>query len=162
MKQKLKIESKSTFLTAEDTLDIAVANSMQKQVNKLTAEIASLLQPILMRSVTRSDDEIEALIPMLPAFYRADLSKRLTERQNNKLILGDSLYELDAAYLEGANAMRSRIPYDRNPHEEGTTEADQWDYGHVNESAGEHIREDIDVVAAKRTGRTFKETVCSQ
>lgn len=75
--------------------------------------------------------------------------------KNNSLVIHDSRYELNSAYLAGAMAMRRRIPNNCNPHEHSTQKHLDWDAGHVNESACEHIRFGIDVISAKRNGRDF-------
>lgn len=78
--------------------------------------------------------------------------------KTNTLICGDTMYHLDAAYRAGAIAMRQRIPYSvANPHRADTQQHDQFDYGHVNESAGEHVRFGVDVIKAQQNGRCFEE-----
>lgn len=78
--------------------------------------------------------------------------------KTNTLICGDDMYHMDAAYRAGARAMRQLIPYSvANPYRDGTQQHDQFDYGHVNESAGEHIRFGVDVIEVAATGRCFEE-----
>ncbi len=68
------------------------------------------------------------------------------------------MYHLDAAYRAGARAMRQGIPYGiSNPYRTFTQQHDQFNYGHVNESAGEHIRFGVDVIEAADAGQCFKE-----
>lgn len=65
------------------------------------------------------------------------------------LIIGDSLYEIDAAYREGARALRLRIPYSCNPHRADSAAHDQWNYGHGNEAEGEHFRFGVDLIETR-------------
>lgn len=75
---------------------------------------------------------------------------------NNKLIIGDTEYEIDAAYRAGAKAMRDGRHFrDSNPYRYGSTNFWQFDYGHQNEADGIHVVEDEDVIAAPMCGRTF-------
>lgn len=73
----------------------------------------------------------------------------------NELITGDTKYELTKAYIAGALAMRAMRPWTCNPHRNGTMAADDWDYGHVNESAGVHVKDGVDIITAEPTGAVF-------
>ena len=66
----------------------------------------------------------------------------------SRIVCGDTLYEIDGAYREGAEAMRRLVPWHCNPHREGSRACGQWSTGHENEAAGEHVRFGVDVVAA--------------
>lgn len=75
----------------------------------------------------------------------------------NTLIVGDTEYTLSKAYRDGALAMRQRIPFTGNPFKDPDCQSySDWDEGHTNESAGEHIRFGIDVITAPATGECFK------
>ena len=77
--------------------------------------------------------------------------------RTNTLLLGDTLYHLDAPYRAGALAMRQGIPWNvANPYRYGTQKHDQFDYGHVNESSCEHIRFGVDVIEAAQVGQCFQ------
>lgn len=79
--------------------------------------------------------------------------------KSDTLICGDEMYHIDTAYKAGARAMRQGIPWNvGNPYRDGTQQYDQWSYGHVNESAGEHIRFGVDVIEVAVTGQCFVET----
>lgn len=81
--------------------------------------------------------------------------------KNNRLIIDDTEYELDGAYLDGALAMRRGVPWICNPHKEKSMRFDQWDYGHVNESARFHTSSsEVDVILAVRNGETFRAKTC--
>lgn len=75
--------------------------------------------------------------------------------KNNKLIVGDTEYEIDQAYRDGAEAARKGRPWmsDRYPGHE--TKSDQWNYGHTNEADGMHIQHGVDVIESKATGAIF-------
>lgn len=75
---------------------------------------------------------------------------------SNTLVVHDTEYEINPRYLDGALAFRGGVPYSCNPHRFGTQSHDDWDYGHVNESAGEHFRFGIDIVLSKRAGQRFE------
>jgi hypothetical protein len=78
--------------------------------------------------------------------------------RNNAIMMGDTIYEVDKAYRDGAEAMRRRVPYNvGNPHRYGTYAHDQWNNGHAHEATGEHVRFGSDIITAPRTGRCFEE-----
>lgn len=78
--------------------------------------------------------------------------------KTNTLIIGDDMYHMDAAYRAGAKAMRRGVPWSvANPYRDGTQQYDQFGYGHVNESSGEHIRFGVDMIGTALTGRCFEE-----
>lgn len=54
------------------------------------------------------------------------------------IVIGDTEYLVDRFYLEGVKAFQSNIPWNCNPYRVGSQRADQWEYGHVNASAGEY------------------------
>jgi hypothetical protein len=74
----------------------------------------------------------------------------------NKLLIGDTEYELSEAYIHGAKAFRANTPNNCNPHRYRSAIHDAWDYGHCNESAGEHFRFGQDVLVAARKGLRFE------
>lgn len=76
----------------------------------------------------------------------------------NELVVGDTVYTMTKAYREGAQAMRDSVPFTCNPHR--NTESQQyfdWDSGHTNEAAREHVRFGIDLLGATLNGRRFEE-----
>lgn len=75
----------------------------------------------------------------------------------NKLVCGDTEFEITPAYRRGALALRAGVSYRFNPFRDGSRAHDDWNDGHVNEDAGEHLRFGIDVVSAKALGRTYEE-----
>ena len=75
----------------------------------------------------------------------------------NTLICGDTEYTMTKAYRDGAMAMRREIPHFANPHRDGTQSAFDWDNGHTNEAAGEHVRFATDVISARQNGAVFEE-----
>lgn len=82
----------------------------------------------------------------------------MAKRTCDEIVVGDSIYELDKAYKEGARAMRAQVPYNvGNPYRAGCYSHDQWNEGHCHEAAGEHIRFGVDVIAARASGRCFEE-----
>lgn len=70
----------------------------------------------------------------------------------NQLIVHDTQYEVGRSYKAGALAFRAGTPNSCNPHRFGSGAHDAWDYGHVNESAGEHFRFGKDVLAEPSRG----------
>lgn len=77
-------------------------------------------------------------------------------RKNNTLVVHDTEYEMNAAYLAGAQAFRDNVPNSCNPYRHLSQSHDFWDYGHVNESADEHFRFGRDVLTAPRDGSRFE------
>lgn len=73
----------------------------------------------------------------------------------NTLICGDTEYTLTQAYRDGAMAMRRQTPHFANPFRDGTQSAEDWDQGHTNEAAGEHVRFGTDVISARPRGAVF-------
>ena len=80
----------------------------------------------------------------------------LVTTANNTLVVHDSEYTMTAAYKAGALAFRSSIPNNCNPHRFHSQAHDDWDFGHVNDSAGEHFRFGSDVLAAPRRSQRFE------
>lgn len=64
----------------------------------------------------------------------------------NRLLCGDTLYDLTPAYIAGALALRRNTPHWANPYSDDSQEADDWDYGHTNEAAHEHHRFGLDLI----------------
>ena len=84
--------------------------------------------------------------------------QRNTTMIYNIIICGDTVYELNAAYLRGANAMRNEISFRDNPFGDGSYSHDQWEAGHEHEAAGEHFRFGRDVLnAIPPEGDTWRE-----
>lgn len=54
------------------------------------------------------------------------------------VIVGDTEYSVDKFYRDGVNACKQNVPWHCNPHRLGSMRHDQWNYGHENESAGDH------------------------
>ena len=81
----------------------------------------------------------------------------MRKSRNNTLIVGDTGYDVSKAYAEGALAMRRGIPWDCNPHRDGTQSNLDWDYGHVNESDNVHrLANGVDIITAKRTATVYR------
>lgn len=72
--------------------------------------------------------------------------------KNNTIVIGDGEYRMTQAYLNGAQALRSGVPYTCNPHARGTQAHEDWSWGHTHEAEGEHFRFGQDMVVAKRNG----------
>lgn len=68
------------------------------------------------------------------------------------ILIGDSIYELDAFYREGARARRACIPYVCCGYRE-SYRRDQWVNGHSHEDEGEHIRFGQDVLTTRKPKR---------
>lgn len=75
--------------------------------------------------------------------------------QNNRLVINDTEYVLDAAYRRGAHACRDHIPYSYNPHHTMSDQNSQWNYGHENEDVGMHVVDGVDIILATRNGTTY-------
>lgn len=54
------------------------------------------------------------------------------------LVIGDTQYLADQFYREGVNDCKRGVPYHNNPYRFGCNRYYQWNYGHENESAGDH------------------------
>lgn len=60
----------------------------------------------------------------------------------NKVLFGENLYEMDAAYSEGVRAARSgRVRFDSVPYTEGSDAAHSWSHGFDNGCEWDHIDE---------------------
>jgi len=77
--------------------------------------------------------------------------------KSNEIVMGDAVYEMTPAYIEGARAMRAEITWHANPHPDGSQSYDDWDYGHTHEAAGEHLRFGLDLIAEPARGASFEE-----
>lgn len=75
----------------------------------------------------------------------------------NRILIGDTLYDLTQAYVSGAQALRRDVPYSCNPHRHGSQRHTDWSLGHENESAKEHLRFNRDLLAAPNRGTIFEE-----
>lgn len=63
-------------------------------------------------------------------------TKTTRKRRQRKLLevqIGDTLYEVDAAYRAGAKAGSDGTSYHANPHRFGSYAYDQWSSGHCHE-----------------------------
>lgn len=58
--------------------------------------------------------------------------------KTNRLLVGDTLYDLTEAYRNGARACRTETPFWANPHRDGSQRHADWAAGHDNEAAGLH------------------------
>jgi hypothetical protein len=67
-----------------------------------------------------------------------------------RILIGDTIYEINAAYRAGARAMRDNVTYKACPHRDGSYACDQWQSGHCHEADGEHFRFGCDVLATRR------------
>lgn len=76
--------------------------------------------------------------------------------KNNIIVVHDSEYVMNQAYLNGAQAFRRSVPWNCNPHREDSEAHEAWSNGHVNDSAGEHYRFGKDLVAVSRNGARFE------
>jgi hypothetical protein len=76
----------------------------------------------------------------------------------NELVAGDSVYTMTKAYRDGAQAMRDSVPFTCNPYRNRDSQQYyDWDDGHTNEAAGEHVRFGTDMLGAPLNGRRFEE-----
>ena len=78
--------------------------------------------------------------------------------KNNTLLIGDTCYELNKAYIEGALALRNNISYHLNPYSLYHNEYNyaQWSSGHCHEDTGCHLINGVDVLLAKKNGTEFR------
>ncbi len=79
-------------------------------------------------------------------------------RRMNTLLIDDTEYPIDAAYVVGARAFRRHTPVNCNPHSTMSDRYSQWDAGHTHEAAGLHLVDGIDVIETGRVGRQFVTT----
>ena len=94
--------------------------------------------------------------PQSPSLSRKELPYYKEEiMTNNTIVIGDDGYEVTKAYREGALAMRAQTPWNCCP--VSGTRREEWEHGHCNESAGEHIRFGKDLIAQPRKGILFRE-----
>ncbi len=78
--------------------------------------------------------------------------------KTNRILCGDTVYDITPAYRDGARAMRAGIPYNLgNPFRSGSRKHDDWNIGHTHESTGEHLRSDCDVIETSDNGLFFEE-----
>jgi len=76
--------------------------------------------------------------------------------KTNRLLAGDTLYDLTEAYRAGARACRAETPFWANPHRDGSQRHADWASGHDNEAAGLHrVSVTIDAIEAKPAGIEF-------
>lgn len=73
----------------------------------------------------------------------------------NRILVGDTLYDVTGAYVKGALAMRGSVTHHANPYR--GDRADEWSQGHDNEAAGEHFRFGRDVLSDPSDGREIGE-----
>lgn len=76
--------------------------------------------------------------------------------KNNRLIHGDTEFQIDAAYRKGAADARKGIPWTSDRFKRSEGKSNQYDYGHTNEANGVHAQANIDVVQIRSNGKTFK------
>ena len=79
--------------------------------------------------------------------------------KNNRLIVDDTEYVIDSAYIDGAKSFRERVPFMFNPHNTMTDKYSAWDYGHANDAENLHIVGGIDVITAPRNGTVYRITM---
>jgi|TARA_R100000687_G_scaffold81622_1_gene78981 hypothetical protein len=77
--------------------------------------------------------------------------------KSNEVIMGDTVYEMSPAYIDGARAMRRSTTFHANPYSDRSQEHADWDFGHTHEAAGEHFRFGLDLIAQPATGASFEE-----
>jgi hypothetical protein len=75
----------------------------------------------------------------------------------NQLVIGDTIYSMTPAYIQGAKAMRRETPFHCNPHRSGSQREEDWSYGHDHEAGHEHYRFGKDLLAEPPTGIEFEE-----
>lgn len=75
---------------------------------------------------------------MIEPHFDVKFEPREQGERHDRLVVGDTVYEITPAYREGAKAMRDEIPWNRNPYRDGSQRHDDWNYGHENESEGYH------------------------
>ena len=73
----------------------------------------------------------------------------------NTLLIGDTIYDITPAYINGAQAMRDNVTCHANPHRHGSQRYNDWDCGHTHEAAGLHQFDDIDVIKTKEKNKEF-------
>ncbi|WP_087863515.1 hypothetical protein [Comamonas thiooxydans] len=73
----------------------------------------------------------------------------------NQLKVHDDVFLVTRAYREGAQAMRAGRAHSTNPYRMHCQSHEDWNAGHVNESAREHIRFNKDVLSASPIGMVF-------
>lgn len=77
----------------------------------------------------------------------------MPKNRTNRLLIGDTLYELTEAYRNGARACRAETPFWANPHRDGSQRHADWAAGHDNEAAGHHrISVTLDAIEAAPAG----------
>ena len=76
-------------------------------------------------------------------------------RAYNQLAVGRSVYTLNKAHREGAEAFRSGMPRTCNPHRVGTRAHYDWDAGYAQDAAGEHFRYGKDMLKEPRRAVLF-------
>lgn len=47
-----------------------------------------------------------------------------------QVVMNDSLYEITRWLRNGASALLAGVPFNCNPHRDGSQRAQDWDYGH--------------------------------
>lgn len=67
-----------------------------------------------------------------------------------RIIVGDTIYEINTEYREGAKALRAGTPNICCPYRLGSYAYDQWNAGHCHEDEGEHIRFGQDIITARK------------
>ncbi|MFA5491207.1 MAG: hypothetical protein WC284_18660 [Candidimonas sp.] len=67
-----------------------------------------------------------------------------------KITIGDTIYDVDRFYREGAMAHRQRRSWSSNPYRHGSHRYDQFSRGYENEESGEHFRDGQDILTIRR------------
>lgn len=93
----------------------------------------------------RRPKKLVAFVPPLPTTYMADHC-RVTVRARNRsgavtrLQVSDTVYTITPFYRAGAKACKRSVDVRANPHRSGSQRYEDWQDGHVNESADIHKR----------------------
>lgn len=76
--------------------------------------------------------------------------------KNNRLVINDTEYILDADYRRGALARRDNFPWALGALEVKSDAAlEQWDRGHENEDQGFHVVDGTWIIVAPRNGTVY-------
>ena len=75
----------------------------------------------------------------------------------NRIVIHDCIHDMTIAYRNGARALRNEIPFFCNPHREDSQDHCDWNHGHDNDAAREHLRFGIDLIEVPAEGKTFED-----
>lgn len=75
-------------------------------------------------------------------------------RRTNQLLIGDTLWDIDKTYRDGAKAARKGERFDSHSHLK-PDQQDQFEAGHTHEHAHFHLFHGIDVITQPAKGHIF-------